>query len=53
MSEEIKAKIKFDGDSKRFHRFKVIDPDGEIVGTVYLSKDMNPLPKKIVLEREK
>ena len=52
MSKEIKAKIKFDGDSKRYHRFKVIHPDGEIVGTVYLSKEMNPLPKKIVLEKK-
>ena len=50
MSEQVEARIKFDGDSKRFHRFKVIDSEGEIVGTVYLSKSMNPLPKRVVLE---
>ena len=50
MSEQILVKIKFDGDSKRFHRFKVIDPEGEVVGVIYLSKQMNPLPKRVVLE---
>jgi hypothetical protein len=50
MSKEIKAGIKFDGDSKRFHRYKVIDPEGDIVGTIYLSKQMNPLPKRVVFE---
>ena len=42
--------IKFDQDSKRYHRFKVIDPEGEITGTIYFPKQMNPLPKRLVLE---
>jgi len=42
--------IKFDQDSKRYHRFKVVDAEGEITGTVYFPKSMDPLPKKLVLE---
>lgn len=53
MRKEIKATIKFDGDSKSYHRFKIIHAKGEIVGTVYLLKEMNPLPERLVLEREK
>lgn len=51
MSEEIKARIKYHGNIKRFHRYRVVDSEGDIVGKVYLSKEFNLLPKKVVLER--
>ena len=47
---EKSLKIRFEHDTKRFHNFKVIDPNGEITGTIYFPKRMNPLPKRLVLE---
>jgi hypothetical protein len=51
MSEkkEITGKFRFDQDSKRFHRFR-IETDVGIVGTVYIPKDKESMPKKITLE---
>jgi hypothetical protein len=43
-------KIVFEQDSRRYHRFKVVDPDGQIVGSLYIPKQMNPIPKRLVLE---
>ena len=47
--KEIIGKFKFDQDSKRFHRFQ-IETDVGIVGTVYIPKDKESMPKKITLE---
>jgi hypothetical protein len=44
------VKIVYEQDSKRYHRFKVVDPDAEILGTLYIPKQMNPIPKRLVLE---
>jgi len=51
MSEEkeIIGKFRYEQDSKRFHRFK-IETDTGVVGTVYVPKDKNNMPKKIILE---
>ena len=47
--KEIIGKFKFDQDSKRFHRFQ-IETDVGIVGTIYIPKDKESMPKKITLE---
>ncbi len=51
MSEEkeVKGKFQYEQDSKRYHRFK-IETDTGIVGTVYVPKDKESIPKKLVLE---
>ena len=49
---EVKLGFRYEQDSKRFHRYKVVDPKGYITGSIYFSKDMKQLPKKLVLERE-
>ena len=51
MSEkiEITGKFRFDQDSKHFHRFQ-IETDVGIVGTIYIPKDKESMPKKITLE---
>ena len=51
MSEEkeIKGLFKYEKDSKRYHRFQ-IETDAGIVGTIYVPKDMEPMPKKLILE---
>ena len=48
MREEIKGKIVFEQDSKRFHRFK-IQTDSGIVGSVYIPKKIERMPKKLIL----
>ena len=51
MSEDknINGKFRFDQDSKRYHRFQ-IETDVGIVGTIYIPKDKESMPKKITLE---
>jgi hypothetical protein len=39
----------FDQDSKRFHRFRIQADDG-IIGTLYVPKDCEGTPRKIVLD---
>ena len=36
--KEIKGKFSFDGDSKRYHRYK-FDAEGGVVGVLYVPKD--------------
>ena len=50
--KEIKGTFRYDQDSKRFHRFK-IETDTGIVGTVYVPKDKESMPKKLILEYAK
>jgi hypothetical protein len=54
MSEEkeVIGKFKYEQDSKRFHRFKV-ETDAGIVGTIYIPKDKQSMPQKLILEYAK
>ena len=47
---EVTGKFKYDTDSKRYHRFQIETEQG-IVGTVYVPKDLEPIPDRIVLHR--
>ena len=47
--EEIKGTFVFERNSKTYHRFR-IETDAGIVGSVYIPKDMDPIPAKIILE---
>jgi len=47
--KEVTGLFRFDQDSKRFHRFQ-IETDVGIVGTIYIPKDKESMPKKITLE---
>ena len=47
--EEIKGRFRYEQDSKRFHRFQ-IETEAGIVGTVYVPKDIEAMPKKLALE---
>ena len=51
MSEkkEVEGRFRYEQDSKRYHRFQ-IETEAGIVGTVYIQKSANGMPKKIVLE---
>jgi hypothetical protein len=50
--KEVRGKFKYQQDSKRYHRFK-IETDTGIVGTVYVPKDKESMPKKLILEYTK
>ena len=51
MSEkkEVSGKFRYEQDSKRYHRFK-IETDAGIVGTVYVPKAMDSMPKILILK---
>ena len=49
-SEQVNGLFKYDKDTFRFHRFRIlIDEDG-IDGSIYVSKEFKTMPKRIVLE---
>jgi hypothetical protein len=50
--KEVAGTFKYEQDSKRYHRFK-IETDSGIVGTVYVPKDKQSMPKKLILEYAK
>ena len=47
--KEVTGKFKYEQDSKRYHRFK-IETDAGLVGTVYVPKDTDAMPKRLILE---
>jgi len=47
---EVVVSISYDKDSKRFHRYSIGEQGEEIVGNLYMSKEMKNLPKRIILE---
>ena len=47
--KEIKGKFKFNKDSKRYHRFN-IETDEGIVGSVYVPKELESMPEKLILD---
>lgn len=47
--KELRGLFSYEQDSKRYHRFK-IEMDTGIVGTVYVPKDKQSMPNKLILE---
>ncbi|MHC5074590.1 MAG: hypothetical protein ACYTFE_07175 [Planctomycetota bacterium] len=47
--KEITGKFKYERDSKRYHRFQIITDEG-IVGTVYIPKNIETMPKRLLLD---
>jgi hypothetical protein len=47
--KEIKGLFRYEQDSKRYHRFK-IETEAGVVGTVYIPKSAEGMPKKLILE---
>jgi len=48
--KEVKGTFKYNGDSKRFHRYEVKAESG-IVGSLYMPQDIDKIPDRIVLEK--
>jgi hypothetical protein len=54
MSKEkatIRATIEYEGDTKKYHKFQVVQVKGYVVGTVYVVKTLPKLPDQLILER--
>lgn len=51
--KEVKGQLKYEQDSKRYHRFQIETEDEDIVGAVYISKKMTPLPDRLILDRKR
>jgi len=51
-AKEIKGTFKYEQDSKRYHRYRIETKAG-VVGTLYIPKDMDPLPERIILDEIK
>ena len=47
--KEVKGFFRYEQDSKRYHRFQ-IETEAGIVGTVYISKNIEAMPKKLSLD---
>ena len=52
MEKEVTGKFKFDKDTKRTHRFQIIVDGSGVVGTIYIPKESDRMPERIVLEYE-
>jgi len=50
--KELIAKMRFDGQTKRFHRFTVYQSQGLVQGSVYISKDINEIPSELRIRKE-
>jgi translation elongation factor EF-4 len=50
--KEKKLSLRYEQDSKRYHRFKIVDPEGHVTGSIYFSKKMRELPNFLVLQME-
>jgi len=48
-TKEINGTFKYEQDSKRYHRYR-IEASGGIVGTIYIPKDAEEIPERIILD---
>ena len=48
---DVQGTYKFEKDTRRYHRFEIRLENGG-VGTLYLPKDVRPLPKEIMIRYE-
>lgn len=47
---DIVIEAKFDGDTRRMHRFTIQNNEYGIQGSIYIFKDMGETPKQITVE---
>jgi hypothetical protein len=47
--KEIIGKFRYQQDSKRYHRFQIEIEGDKIVGSIYIPKKIETMPKKLIL----
>ena len=48
-----KVKAVFDKDTKRYHRYNIVDAEGNITGTLYAKKESDFTPKEMTVTLER
>lgn len=51
--KKVKGEFRYQEDNKYYHRFRIETKNEEVLGAIYISKDMHPLPDRIILERKR
>jgi hypothetical protein len=49
---DVRCTIRYDGEMKRKHRYLVESSEG-IVGSIYIPKNLDPIPDVLILEKRK
>lgn len=50
--KKVKGEFRYQEDNKYYHRFRIETKNEEILGAIYISKNMHPLPDRIILDRK-
>jgi ABC-type phosphate transport system ATPase subunit len=51
--KNVKGEFRYQEDNKYYHRFRIETKNEEILGAIYISKNMDPLPDRIILDRKR
>ena len=51
--KKVKGKFRYQEDNKYYHRFRIETRNEEILGAIYISKNVHPLPDRIILDRKR
>jgi hypothetical protein len=51
--KKVKGEFRYQEDNKYYHRFRIETKNEEILGAIYISKTMHPLPDRIILDRKR
>lgn len=51
--KKVKGEFIYQEDNRYYHRFRIETKNEEILGAVYISKNVNPLPDRIILKRKR
>jgi hypothetical protein len=50
--KKVKGEFRYQEDNKYYHRFRIETKNEEVLGAIYISKNINPLPDRIILDRK-
>jgi hypothetical protein len=50
--KKVKGEFRYQEDNKYYHRFRIETKNEEILGAIYISKNVHPLPDRIILDRK-
>ena len=48
--KKVKGELRYQEDNKYYHRFRIETKNEEVLGAIYISKNINPLPDRIILD---
>ena len=51
--KKVKGEFRYQEDNKYYHRFRIETKNEEVLGAIYISKNMHPLPDRIILDRKR